>query len=212
MALKQTVRKAKRRNKRKKRAPVRSRPRSSSSYLTPSHVFLALFTFIGMSALYMYFSHVDLNGLPPTVTKNAILIPQIATFLVLEATFGFFGYHFLKDKHIWTKMHRIALGVGFCAICLLYFACFSQEISFNGDNAEYMISAQSLVERGGAYRLYTPSETRNTLASMACRLCGTHLCHLGPGYLQNEGAGHAFWNFCVSIDFSDYLENILMAI
>ncbi len=166
MALKQTVSKTKRRNKKKKRAPVRSRPRSSSSYLTPSNMFLALFTFIGMSALYMYFYHVDLNGLPPTVTKTAILIPQIATFLVLAATFGFFGYHFLKDKHIWTKMHRIALGVGFSAICLLYFACFSQEISFNGDNAEYMISAQSLVERGGAYRLYTPSETRNTLASI----------------------------------------------
>lgn len=166
MALKQTVRKTKKRNKRKKRAPVRSSARSSSTYLTPNNVFIALFTLIGMSALYMYLNHVDLNGLPPTVAKNAILIPQITTFMVLAATFGFFGYHFLKDKAIWTKMHRIALGVGFSAVCLLYLACFSQEISFNGDNAEYMISAQSLVDRGGAYRLYTPSETRNTLASI----------------------------------------------
>ncbi len=137
-----------------------------STYFTSSNVFLVLFTLIAMSAFFMYLNHDDLNGLPPTVSRNAILIPQLSTFVVLTTTFGFFGYHFLKDKAAWTKLHRIVLGLGFSAICILYFACFSQEISFNGDNAEYMITAQSLVERGGAYRLYTPAETRNTLASI----------------------------------------------
>lgn len=137
-----------------------------STHITSSNVFLFIFALIGLSAFIMYLNHNDLHGLPPIVSRNAILIPQLGTFIVLSIAFAFFGYHFLKDKNAWTSKHQIMMGLAFTSICALYGACFTQEISFNGDNAEYMISAQSLVERGGAYRLYTPSETRNTLASI----------------------------------------------
>ncbi len=48
----------------------------------------------------------------------------------------------------------------------IYLFSFNHLIAPNGDNAEYIISSQSLVDKGGVYRLNRPSQNENSLASL----------------------------------------------
>ncbi len=166
MAPEQKTRKSIKKKRKKKPVPKRSRGSRLSRFLTPANAFMAIFIMMALSAFFIYLGHDDLMGLPPNVPKSSILVPQLGTFLVLASAFGYFGYHYLSGNAVWTGLHKVFLGVAFAAICFLFAMSFKQDIALNGDNAEYMISAQSLVERGGVYRLYTPSETPNTLASI----------------------------------------------
>ena len=90
--------------------------------------------------------------------------------ILLITCFGFFGWRYLSGSKEVLKWDRIMLVVTFVAIAAVYIGSFTTEISPNGDNAEYLIIAQSLVERGAALRLESPSETPNTLASLGLPL------------------------------------------
>ncbi|MCB0685043.1 MAG: hypothetical protein KDC53_00920 [Saprospiraceae bacterium] len=57
------------------------------------------------------------------------------------------------------------MGVFLLSGVLLYLGSFHGVLAPNGDNAEYIINAKSLVERGKILRLDVPSETPNPLAS-----------------------------------------------
>ncbi|MBK8502932.1 MAG: glycosyltransferase family 39 protein [Saprospiraceae bacterium] len=75
-------------------------------------------------------------------------------------------------------MDKILLGLSFLAVATLYCTAFTEEISPNGDNAEYMIIAKSLVERGAVFRLEVPNETPNALASIGLPLMLTPIYKL----------------------------------
>lgn len=97
------------------------------------------------------------------------------TVVMLLAGYGYFGYQALTSKKI-RKIDHIFLGLTFIAASLLYLGSFNPVLSPNGDNAEYIINAKSLVDRGGFFRLDTPTETPNSIASIGLPLL------LAPSY------------------------------
>ena len=103
---------------------------------------------------------------PPETVKYWLL----AVYAIVCSGFGYFAYHYLQLKKEILKRDYLILGGAFLSISIFYFLAFNKEILPNGDNAEYMILAKSLVERGGAYRLDTPNETPNSLASLGLPL------------------------------------------
>ncbi len=54
----------------------------------------------------------------------------------------------------------------FASVGAYYLLSFNPKIAPNGDNAEYLIVAKSVVERGEVLRLDTPAETKNSLANL----------------------------------------------
>ena len=78
------------------------------------------------------------------------------------AYFGFLSIWFEDGSN--PKSLPIFAGTGI-AIAALYVFSFNPILAPNGDNAEYIINAKSLVEKGAIYRLDTRSETLNTLAA-----------------------------------------------
>ncbi len=105
------------------------------------------------------------------IRSKAGLIPfQYFIFSLLACCFGYFSWrHLTGDREI-NRLDQILILMTFLSITGIYIGAFNREISPNGDNAEYMIIAKSLVERGSALRLETPSETPNSLASLGLPL------------------------------------------
>ncbi len=100
----------------------------------------------------------------------SLRIWQAFLYTVITCCFVYFVWKYLhgdKEKDHWS--HGV-LWLSFLAIGVVYVLSFRPEVLPNGDNAEYMILAKSLVEKGGAYRLDTPNETPNSLASLGLPL------------------------------------------
>ncbi|NND34466.1 MAG: hypothetical protein HKN76_17910 [Saprospiraceae bacterium] len=118
---------------------------------------------------------VTLNNSADFTNELIASIPGLIFFenlisIVLVGCFGYFGWRYLSGAQETRKLDRIMLFLTFGAIAAVYIGSFTKDISPNGDNAEYLILAQSLVERGTALRLESPSETPNSLASLGLPL------------------------------------------
>jgi len=85
--------------------------------------------------------------------------------VLIYGSMAFLGLQMVRDQDP-GKVERHIFILACCGIGILYVLSFNPILAPNGDNAEYIINAKSLVEKGAAYRLDTPTETRNTLASM----------------------------------------------
>ena len=102
--------------------------------------------------------------------------------------FCYFAFRFLPAAQS-RKIDSIWLIVLFLAISSLYVGSFFEVLAPNGDNAEYIINAKSIIELGGVYRLETPNQTPNSLASLGLPfLINTDLCSMGIGLFSNENS------------------------
>ena len=103
---------------------------------------------------------------------------QYGLFSLLTVCFGYFGWRYLKNARVMNQIDRVAFLTTSLLVFVIYVSAFTDEISLNGDNAEYMIIAKSLVERGKVLRLEVPSETPNSLASTGLPLLLTPIYKL----------------------------------
>lgn len=129
---------------------------------------------VGFSALFVVFLEIFARNpdfTNPLVTIKADLVTfQYIISILLVLCFGYFGWRYCIGAQEMQRSDRIIFLLTFVIIGTIYVAVFTKELSPNGDNAEYIIIAKSLVERGIALRLDTPSETPNTLASLGLPL------------------------------------------
>ncbi len=111
------------------------------------------------------------------ITPNGNLISNPRVFSLL--TYGtllvlMLGFVTLSFLHV-QKGHPIILRrIGIISValsCMLVTVLsFNPRLAPNGDNAEYVISAKSLVDYGSVKRLYVPDEPTNSLASLGLPL------------------------------------------
>lgn len=95
---------------------------------------------------------------------------QYFLFSLLTLGFGYFGFRYQQNAQLMNRWDRsVFIGISIIVLAI-YVTSFSNEISLNGDNAEYMIITKSIVERGKILRLDMPSETPNSLASFGLPL------------------------------------------
>ncbi len=141
-------------------------------------VFLAVLAILSMLSILKFYDHSALDGLQAG-GRSKVLTNIIVSYLILGGSIGYLMLRWFSTRA--GTVHRtdwIVLILSFLAVTLLYVGSFNPMLSPNGDNAEYILTAKSLLERGGAYRLYTPNETPNRLASLGLPLM------LTPIYLQ----------------------------
>lgn len=96
-----------------------------------------------------------------------------ATILFLG--FLYFGYQSTGKREV-KRIDYYFTGCALIVASILYMGSFYLVLAPNGDNAEYIINAKSLIDRGGFFRLDTPGETPNSLASIGLPLL------LAPSY------------------------------
>ncbi len=106
------------------------------------------------------------------ITEDLVSIhfQQILVFAAITVSFCYFSYHAMTLRDGFTKLDGIFIGVLSLGIIGLYAMAFNPQLLPNGDNAEYLMNARSLVEHGAAYRLNMPQNTPNTLASLGLPL------------------------------------------
>ena len=97
-------------------------------------------------------------------------LSQYVLFSMLSLCFGYFGWRYIQNAQVMNRYDRYTFLITSVLVFSIYVSAFTEEISINGDNAEYMIITKSIVERGKALRLEVPSETPNSLASVGLPL------------------------------------------
>ncbi|NND08341.1 MAG: hypothetical protein HKN87_18330 [Saprospiraceae bacterium] len=95
---------------------------------------------------------------------------EVLVFVLIAAGFIYFSYQVLLQKSGDKRTNLIFTILISVGLVGLYTLGFNPQLLPNGDNAEYLMNAKSLVEYGGAYRLNMPSNTPNTLASLGLPL------------------------------------------
>jgi hypothetical protein len=115
---------------------------------------------------------------PLIAVRKGLIAFEYILFTLIAGCFGYFAWRYVDNATRCTTRDKIMLGLALLLIAMLYSSAFTKEISPNGDNAEYMIIAKSLVERGAVYRLETPNETPNALASIGLPLMLTPIYKL----------------------------------
>ncbi len=108
-------------------------------------------------------------------STGVLKIVYYGSTTILLLGFLYFGYQSIGKKEV-KRIDYYFTGGAFIAAFLLYLGSFHHVLAPNGDNAEYIINAKSLIDRGGFFRLDTPGETPNSLASIGLPLL------LAPGY------------------------------
>ena len=107
--------------------------------------------------------------------ENLIRNPDaFSLWSYLTLTILLLGFVTLSFLHVRRGRFRVLEKVGIISValsCLLISALsFNPRLAPNGDNAEYVISAKSLVDHGSVKRLYVPDEPPNSLASLGLPL------------------------------------------
>ncbi|NND31440.1 MAG: hypothetical protein HKN76_02535, partial [Saprospiraceae bacterium] len=98
-------------------------------------------------------------------TKSLLNTLFYSCSIVATIAVAYFGYQSVWSNKKGDLRAVLIFGIAGMAIVVLYILSFNPILAPNGDNAEYIINAKSLVERGGIYRLDTRTETPNTLAA-----------------------------------------------
>ncbi len=141
----------------------------SQKFSLSSYLFALTFLFLLLISLFDISKGSDFNN--SRVQDIGWLIPLHYTIYVLVGIcFLYYAVKVVESRFQITSIDRIVLLAAFICSTLLYVTSFKKEISPNGDNAEYLIVAKSLVEKGAAYRLDVPGEPPNTLASLGLPL------------------------------------------
>ena len=81
--------------------------------------------------------------------------------LFLLGVVAFFGYSLVFSTKISKKWKYVLCLSAWVALFGLSMLAYKELISTNGDNAEYIVGAKSLVEEGGFYKLYSINNTPN---------------------------------------------------
>lgn len=110
-----------------------------------------------------------------TPNQNLIRNPGVFSLLsYLTLAILVLGFVILSFLHVWEGRFKVLQRIGIILValsCLLVTALsFNPRLAPNGDNAEYVISAKSLVDHGSVKRLYVPGEPTNSLASLGLPL------------------------------------------
>ena len=118
-------------------------------------------------------SGINLLGVNDTVNTSLVSHPDLMKVLFPIS-------HILLSAIIacglllsWRKRNDLSkwlILAAFILSAVIYLLSFNPQLTPNGDNAEYLIVAKSIVEEGAAYRLDTPTKTRNTLANIGLPL------------------------------------------
>jgi 4-amino-4-deoxy-L-arabinose transferase-like glycosyltransferase len=130
-----------------------------------SFIFLVTFTVLFISFLVRLSNSPDFKSQIIQSVRGLIAAEYIICTLIASC-FGYFGWRYFRGVGEFTRIDRIILGVTVASVAAVYIGAFTKDISPNGDNAEYLILAKSLVERGAPLRLESPNETPNSLASL----------------------------------------------
>ncbi len=162
---KQPLRKA------QKKRPSEKKQRSSAKLAFMSKPWVAGVVF-GIAYIWMITRFFVNFGAHPTRNSKLINIHstfsetgEILIFSILIIVFGYFAARILRVYKLPRRWDIVAGVVAFGALTALYAMAFTEELSPNGDNAEYLMNTKSLVEEGSIYRLNSRADTRNTLAS-----------------------------------------------
>lgn len=118
---------------------------------------------------------VGLVGDKITPNENLIRNPHVFSLLShLALAILISGFVILSFLHVRRGRFRVLERVGIISValsCLLVTALsFNPRLAPTGDNAEYVISAKSIVDHGSVKRLYVPDEPPNSLASLGLPL------------------------------------------
>ncbi|MBX2817431.1 MAG: glycosyltransferase family 39 protein [Saprospiraceae bacterium] len=127
--------------------------------------FVFLFTTAALFLIFV-FRVLALPEMQTDIASGKRIISLLAC-LLLTYSISHLAYRRLFQSSMgFNQTDKIITAIGAAAIVILAGLSFQKTLAPNGDNAEYIISAKSLVERGGAYRLYTRNETYNSLAAL----------------------------------------------
>ena len=160
----------KRTKKTSKSAPVKAaaKPKEPSIF-TPEFIQQAILFLIVAASLILTTAHyLQLDDVTNEyIVQNKKFLIPLQWILYLSLTVILFRYALRAIKNAaFNKLDWIVLGASFVLGILFYTVILHPGISDNGDNASYMINAKSLIERGGAFRLYEPAERPDLLASL----------------------------------------------
>ncbi|MCB0667600.1 MAG: hypothetical protein KDC80_17345 [Saprospiraceae bacterium] len=97
-------------------------------------------------------------------SNNYLYVVYYLAVILGLISLAYFGWR-LPDEDRRDRLDMLFLMLFFLSTSLLYVGSFHPVLAPNGDNAEYIINARSIIEHGGVYRLDTPARTPNTLAS-----------------------------------------------
>ncbi len=136
----------------------------------PIAAFLGILSFVFVIQAILFFSRFsqtdEINDeYVQQISGNAIPF-QYLLFGLVGLTGFYFAWRIVKQAKRIIALDWAVLALVFVTAASIYAYAFNKRISINGDNAEYVIVAKSLVERGAAYRLETRNETRNSLSSV----------------------------------------------
>lgn len=141
----------------------------SSNIHLPKFLFLpaSLGLFVVLCLLWIYYP----DQVNPYFNQNSYFLSALYYGAVLLGFISlvYFGRRIFREDEA-SKMDMPFFLIFFLSSVLLYLGSFHTKLAPNGDNAEYIINARSLVDYGGVYRLDTPSRTPNTLASLGLPL------------------------------------------
>ncbi|NND08342.1 MAG: hypothetical protein HKN87_18335 [Saprospiraceae bacterium] len=132
--------------------------------VSPFFAFAIVCGIIGSFYFFTFLSEPTLRTLDATL-RPKVLWTHLTSYVLLCSAFLYFSYAWIYSVNR-RKVNWSILSVAFLGVAMLYLGSFNPILAPNGDNAEYLLTTKSLVERGGAYRLHTPNETANGLASL----------------------------------------------
>lgn len=128
-------------------------------------LYAAIFIILFVIAVWKFAQNPDFQN-PLVANQQGLIRNQYLIFVLISLCLGYFGFrHFERYRPRW-RADRLMWIVTFLAVIALYYLGFQEEVSPNGDNAEYIIVTKSLVEHGQALRLESPGQTPNTLAAL----------------------------------------------
>ncbi|MBX2817430.1 MAG: hypothetical protein KTR24_15585 [Saprospiraceae bacterium] len=115
---------------------------------------------------------------PLIVEEHSVIVySQYLLFLGVLFLVGLITVRWIR-RSLRAPIDQYFPVLAFIILTAYYILAFQHQLSPNGDNAEYIINAKSLVEHGQALRLNTPHNTPNSLASLGLPLLLAPIYHL----------------------------------
>ncbi len=133
-----------------------------------SLIFIVGFISLGLIFFILFSQNPDFQN-PLLASRKGLIAFQHAVFFWVACCFGYFGWRQVRNGNS-AQWDKIILWLAFAGIVAMYVGAFNEEVSPNGDNAEYLIITKSLVERGKVLRLENRAENPNSLASIGLPL------------------------------------------
>ncbi len=166
--------KLKRKKKRQPTPQSESEKQSSWTAKLSNGRFLTILFLIGLGVLVVWFL-IDFHQIAPISRGTMVPEPHLKTLLYpiclgLIACCAYFCIQYFGSPRKSSPRDHWIFAAAFLLGSVIYGMSFTEDLLPNGDNGEYLILAQSLVEKGGAYRLDHPREIPNSLASLGLPL------------------------------------------